>query len=246
MFVAGMDEADESERVLAEKRAEAELVQRWTEQNQRLDGGVEMLRSLSRRRAFRVVDEFEQALCEFTGAPFAVTVDSCTNALFLALKWFAGHPPAPSTVRLPKHTYVGVAQAVRNAGFLVEWVDCEWKGAYRLRPLPLWDCAKLFKRGMWTTGFQCVSFQASKQLPVGRGGAILHDNAEADRWLRAARFDGRTAGAPYSEARYQVPGYHVYMTPPDAARGLWLLTYLEDDDPGDWTGYPDLSVAKWD
>ena len=37
----------------------------------------------------------------------------------------------------------------------------------------------------------------------------------------------------------------MYMTPPDAARGLWLLTYIDDDDPCDYTAYPDLSEATW-
>ena len=32
---------------------------------------------------------------------------------------------------------------------------------------------------------------------------------------------------------------------PDAARGLWLLTYLEDEDKGTWEEYPDLSQATW-
>lgn len=202
---------------------------------------------VDRRRAFRVVDDFEAALCEFTGAPFCVTVDSCTNAIFLALLWGKRMYELNLSVRLPKHTYVGVVQAARNARLRVEWTDEEWAGSYQLAPFPVFDYAKDFHKEMYRSGrFMCVSFQAAKALPVGRGGAILHDSEEADRWLRAARFDGRTAGAPYADATYQTPGYHAYMTPPDAARGLWLLTYLEDNDRGDWTEYPDLSVASWD
>lgn len=87
----------------------------------------------------------------------------------------------------------------------------------------------------------CVSFQAAKHLPIGRGGAILTDNPETAAWLRRARFDGRTPGD--NAAPIQVPGYHMYMPPPDAARGLWLLSWLpehNEDLPND--DYPDLSL----
>lgn len=36
---------------------------------------------------FRVVSDFEKAIAEYTGSPYAVAVDSCTNAIFLALEW---------------------------------------------------------------------------------------------------------------------------------------------------------------
>ena len=34
---------------------------------------------------YKIVKMFEEEVCEYTGAPFAVAVDSCTNALFLSL-----------------------------------------------------------------------------------------------------------------------------------------------------------------
>ncbi len=199
---------------------------------------------MERRAAFEVVDRFEEALCEFTGAPYAVTTDSCTNALFLCLKWMT--PRRSYSIGLPKHTYVGVAQAVRASGNEIEWTDDEWVGSYKLGGSPIVDSAKQFHRGMYGIGsYTCVSFQAGKLLPIGRGGAILHDNPVFDKWTRQARLDGRTAGADYQENRFLGEGYHMYMTPPDAARGLWLMTYLEDDDQANWTEYPDLSEAEW-
>lgn len=202
----------------------------------------------NRRRAFEVVDMFEDELCDYTGAPYAVAVDSCTNALFLSMLWFRlehGY----ITVALPKRTYVGVAQAALNAGLVIEWKDWAWIGWYSLHPLPLIDSAKSFYRGMWHRGFEsyrpsvCVSFQAGKILPIGRGGAILTDDPEMAAWLRRARFDGRTEGDSCdSMTEFQTPGFHAYMTPPDAARGLWLLTYLEDNPPDQVDTYPDLST----
>lgn len=199
-----------------------------------------------RRRAFRVVDEFEAALCEYTGAKYAVTTDSCTNALFLALCWERmGDEDFPDMV-LPKHTYVGVVQAARNAGYNPRFTLDRWEGHYRLNYTQVVDSAKHFQRDMYVpTFFTCVSFQAGKILPIGRGGAILHDNPEADEWFRRARLDGRTAGADYADNTYQQFGSHCYMTPPDAARGLWLLTYADDGPDDTWESYPDLSEATW-
>lgn len=43
--------------------------------------------------AFKVVRDFEQALCDYTGAKYAVSTTSCTMALLLACKWHLRQPP---------------------------------------------------------------------------------------------------------------------------------------------------------
>lgn len=183
---------------------------------------------------------FEDALCEYTGAPYAVTTDSCTNALFLALR-YARPESVRGVLKLPRRNYIGVYHAAVNAGWEVQWTDEKWEGEYRILPTRIFDSAKRFEPDMFSSGTViCVSFQAAKRLPIGRGGAILHDSPDFDRWARRARLDGRGEGEPYLDATFTTPGFHCYMTPPDAARGLWLLTYLDDDDRGDWTEYPDL------
>jgi dTDP-4-amino-4,6-dideoxygalactose transaminase len=73
---------------------------------------------------------------------------------------------------------------------------------------------------------QCVSFHVSKILGDTQGGAILHDNPEADAWLRRARFDGRTEGADPKTDQVQWPSWHAYMSPDVAARLLWKLSVL--------------------
>jgi dTDP-4-amino-4,6-dideoxygalactose transaminase len=209
---------------------------------------------MNRASAFDVVRQFEEALAEYTGAPHVVTVDSCTNALFLSLLWwgswidrnFVGLREA---VEIPRRTYVGVAQSVKNAGYKILWHDEPWSGWYPLHGTPIWDSARRFRSGMYRElaspgvpgAVVCVSFQAAKHLPIGRGGAILTDNAETAAWLRRARFDGRTAGD--NDATILIPGYHMYLSPPEAARGLWLLSWLpehNEDLPND--DYPDLSL----
>lgn len=228
---------------------------------------------------YKVVRDFEKALCDYTGAKYAVAVTSCTMALQLAIAWnlrdlrkkyevtvnpgdiingeiYYG-PPYPvmafitpklafSEIQIPNRTYVSVPMAVIHAGGCPKFVDFEWSGSYRLRPLPVWDSARRFTSGMYQSGtFQCVSFHWSKILAIGQGGAILHDNDEADAWLRRARFDGRAEGVDPKDDTFSFVGWHCYMSPRDAAEGLSRLTLLPDynaDLPN--SDYPDLSQLE--
>jgi len=191
--------------------------------------------------AYEIVTAFEEKLGEYTGAPHVVAVDSCTNALLLALMF---HEGVGTFVDVPRRTYLGVAQSVMNAGYDVRWVTLPWEKWYRLWPTRVEDHAKNLHRGMYKPGtVQCVSFHIAKALPIGRGGAVLLDDAELAQKIRTGKLDGRVAGQTGQDAdKVSIPGFHFYMTPPDAARGLWLLTQFLEADPHDtWEGYPDIS-----
>ena len=36
---------------------------------------------------YKIVKMFEEEIAEYTGAPYAISVDSCTNAIFLVCKY---------------------------------------------------------------------------------------------------------------------------------------------------------------
>jgi dTDP-4-amino-4,6-dideoxygalactose transaminase len=194
----------------------------------------------------QVTKDFEAALCAYTGARFAVTTTSCTMAIQIAAAWWRHHhlPYPHCYVGLPKRTYVGVPAAILNAGCQFIFTDEEWRGEYQLGPSPVWDSARRFTSGMFRPGsMQCISFHATKILADSQGGAILHDNDEADAWLRRARFDGRTEGADPKTDQVQYPSWHAYLSPDVAARLLWKLHGLprhNDDLPN--SDYPDLSL----
>ena len=199
------------------------------------------------RRAYRVVDAFEDELADYTGASYAVAVNSCTNALLLALTWERMRG-VEGPVRLPRRTYVGVLQSVLNAGYEIEWepeYDWQGRGFYPLLPALVQDSARALRRD-YRAGHICLSFHAAKQLPLGRGGAILTDNAEANEWFRAARMDGRPPGALIEATVF--PGYHCPMPPEVASRGLDILSRWNDagysPPPLPPTDYPDLSVLS--
>lgn len=174
----------------------------------------------------KVTKDFEAALCEYTGAKYAVTTTSCTQAILMALAWHR----AESGWRLctmPKLSYVGVPAAIRNSGNGVAFRDEDWQGEYQIDPTNVWDSARRFTSGMFRPGMmQCVSFHAAKILADTQGGAILHDNDEADAWLRRARFDGRTEGVPAKDDQVQYPSWHAYLSCDVSARLLWRLQSL--------------------
>lgn len=189
-------------------------------------------------KGWEVVGEFEQAMAEYTGAPYAVAVDSCTAALFLCFKRLECE-----RVWIPCRTYLGVACAVIHAGAELRLKDDLWKGSYYL-PVSsgiVVDSACRLNRLMYRRacpygGFVCLSFQYRKHLKIGRGGMILTVSKEDADWFRAARFCGRTEvnGPP------AFVGWHCFMEPERAARGLTLLQSLPDDNPDLCFEYPDL------
>jgi len=151
---------------------------------------------------------------------------------------------AKPIIEIPKRTYVGVPYSILNAGCVPAFRDQDWLGSYQLKPFPVWDCARLFTSGMYERGtFLCVSFHQSKVLADSQGGAILHDSAEADEWLRRARFDGRKEGVAPKDDKFTQPAWHAYLSPDVAARLLWKLSKLpRHNDPLPNDEYPDLSL----
>src|SRR5262245_60688533 len=197
---------------------------------------------------YQVVKDFEQALCDFTGARFAATVDSTTNALLLAVKYKVITEPCPKPIVIcPAHTYIGVPLSIYHSGAQVHFNDWEWTGEYGLGYTNVIDSARSFFRGMYQAASKmAVSFHWTKPLGIGRVGAILHDNPEFDDWVRKMRFDGRTEGkSPFNESVI-VAGYHFYMTPELAAAGLIRLSSIGDGKrEGSWKDYPDLSKMQF-
>jgi dTDP-4-amino-4,6-dideoxygalactose transaminase len=190
-----------------------------------------------RHNPFKIVEMFEEHIADYTGAPYAVAIDSCTNALFLCCKYFQ-----VKEVVIPAKTYLSVPQSIIHAGGTVKFRDCDWNGIYQLEPYPIWDSAKRLTSGMYKSGaFMCLSFHIKKHLKIGKGGMILTDNADAVKWFKQARYEGRNE-VPYKKDDIKVMGWNMYMTPVEAAMGLALMQnypeHMEDQpEPG---GYRDL------
>lgn len=188
---------------------------------------------------YNIVAMFENEVACYTGAPYAVSVDSCTNALFLCLEWLKRKHHSQRNDHgwyggciIPRRTYLSVPQSILHAGFEPILEDIKWQGEYQLKPTPIWDSAKRFTSNMYRPGqFQCLSFHIKKHLKLGKGGMILTDDYEAIKWLKKARYEGRTAGYQYHNDDVEFIGWNMYMTPQQAAHGLALMQNFPKDNP---------------
>lgn len=199
----------------------------------------------------KITEEFEAALSKYTNAPYVVAVDNQSNALFLALMWEA---VSGTCISIPSRTYPSVPCEIIHAGGKVKFEPSPNKtlrGAYQLKPTNIWDSALRFTADMYIPGsHMCLSFTGPyKHLKLGKGGAILTDNAAAYAWFKRARFSGRNE-CSYHDDEFDMLGWNFYMMPEIAARGLLLITQFYNLDGSKKINddlelpYPDLSKYK--
>tara|TARA_R110001592_G_scaffold202257_1_gene451537 strand:+ start:3289 stop:3930 length:642 start_codon:yes stop_codon:yes gene_type:complete len=191
---------------------------------------------------YKIVKMFEEEISYYTGAPYVVTVDSCTNALFLVCKYLN-----VKEVTIPSQTYLSVPQSIIHAGGEVIFNKNpeinHWRGIYQLKPYPIYDAAKRYTKDMYIKdSYMCLSFHIKKQLPIWKGGAILCNNKEAYEWFKKARYEGRSEKY-YKEDDITFLGWNMYMTPQQAAHGLAMMqNYPEHkEDMQELNGYRDLT-----
>lgn len=191
---------------------------------------------------YKVVQMFEEEIASYTGAPYAVSVDSCTNALFLCCKYLN-----VKEVIIPSKTYLSVPMSIVHSGGDVIFDTTEdtnhWSGFYQLKPYPIWDSAKRLTSNMYIPGqFMCLSFHIKKPLAIGKGGMILTDNLDAVNWFKRARYEGRSEKF-YKQDDIEFCGWNMYMFPLLAARGLELMQNYPEHvtDIQEINGYRDLT-----
>ena len=189
--------------------------------------------------SFEVVKEFESKIADFYGAPYAVSVDCCTHAIELCLRYL----DVPY-IEVPKHTYISVPLLSKKLGIELKWTDEEWVDYYLIGGTNIIDSAVSWKRDSYVPGhFMCLSFQFRKHLSLGRGGMILTDDKESADALKKMSYDGRLPDIPWATQNISTMGYHYYMTPETAKLGLEKLPEAIETKPRQWvlSDWPDLS-----
>lgn len=197
---------------------------------------------------YKITEEFEKMLCDYTGAPYCVTVDNQSNALFLALMY---ENVKGMEITIPSRTYPSVPCEIIHAGAKVKFKQVKGKtikGAYNLEPTNVWDSALRFTSNMYIPGqHMCISFTGPyKHFKLSKGGAILTDNLDACLWFKRARYSGRRE-CSYHTDYFDMLGWNFYMMPELAARGCLLMSQFYNMDgtpkenPDLELPYPDLS-----
>jgi dTDP-4-amino-4,6-dideoxygalactose transaminase len=187
---------------------------------------------------FEKIKQFEDALAEFTGAPYAIMTDCCTHAIELCLR----HDRVREVVMTP-WTYLSIPMTMHKLGIKYYYKEEEWTGEYRFHGTRIWDSARRLEQNMYRAGtMQCLSFGHDKPLHIGRGGAILLDDRAAYDAIICMRYDGRDLNIkPWVEQREFRVGYHYKPTPEEASQGIALLEGLKEYCPAPrHVDYPDL------
>jgi dTDP-4-amino-4,6-dideoxygalactose transaminase len=202
---------------------------------------------------YKITEDFEKALADYTGAPYVVTVDNQSNALFLSLYYEKNIKKSISDefITIPSRTYPSVPCEIIHAGLKVDFESVKGstiKGAYQLKGSNVWDSALRFTADMYLSGtHMCVSFTGPyKHFKLSKGGAILTDSLEAYHWFRRARYSGRRE-CSYHDDHFDMLGWNFYMMPELAARGLLMMNQFYNFDSTKKHNddlelpYPDLS-----
>ena len=173
------------------------------------------------KKPFDAILEFEQAVAEFTGAPYCVTTDRCTHAIEIALRL-----TKPTKVKFPAYTYLSVPMTMHKVGVEYELLDEYWDSCYQFEGSDIWDCARYFEENMYQPGqIQCISFGMTKPLQIGLGGCLLTDNFEIYKRASRMRYDGRDIFefSPWNQQTEFEVGYHYYLRPEECVIGLNIL-----------------------
>ena len=202
---------------------------------------------------YKVTEDFEKALSEYTGAPYVITVDNQSNALFLSLYYEKNVLKSlnHNEIEIPSRTYPSVPCEIIHAGLKVKFKKVDGttlKGSYNLSPSKTWDSALSFTANMYKPDtFMCISFTGPyKHFKLSKGGAILTDNLDAYHWFKRARYSGRRE-CSYHDDYFDMLGWNFYMMPELAARGLLLMNQFYNLDGTKKNNqdlelpYPDLS-----
>ena len=188
------------------------------------------------------VRQFENVIKEFYNAPYAIATDCCTHAIELCLRYIK-----PQYVSCPKHTYLSVPMTFNKLNIPYLWDDIAWNDYYFIGNTNIVDGAVYWKKnGYIRNTFMCLSFQFKKHLKLGRGGMILLDDKKAYDVLSKTRYDGRDIYIPWAEQDIDMLGYHYYMTPETAQKGIEEFEKVKDLPAKAWSydDYPDISKMK--
>lgn len=202
---------------------------------------------------YKITEEFEKQLSDYTGAPYVVTLDNMSNGLFLALYYenYVQKSIQGDKITIPARTYPSVPCEIIHAGLKVNFEPVAGntiKGMYNLKGSNVWDSALCFTADMYKKGQHiCISFTGPyKHFKLSKGGAILTDSLEAYHWFKRARYSGRRE-CSYHDDNLDMLGWNFYMMPELAARGSLLMNQFYNIDGTKKQNldlelpYPDLS-----
>lgn len=162
-----------------------------------------------------VVSEFEKVFAKFVGAKYAVSFNSATSAIFLALM------DKNIDVGVPTILPPVVVNSIINSGNKFHFVDNpSWVGnSYVLHDFgnyKLIDSAQAVRRNQFKneaspSDLMIFSFYPTKPIGSCDGGIIVSDDKGQIEYLRMLSMNGMTNAANNWDRKIVLPGYKMYM-----------------------------------
>jgi dTDP-4-amino-4,6-dideoxygalactose transaminase len=183
----------------------------------------------------KMVRRFEEAIAEYTGAPYCIAVSSGTAALYIACDYFL-YKGLGFAYTTPL-TFQATTQAILRAGAKIEFHDIDLNtynlpgyatvnvdfAGYPCEAGLIIDAAHSFRRNMYSAarcGCMTLSFHAIKNITTaGEGGAIITHNPDLNLYAKAYRNHGRSIARTLPPDRCG----NYRMTHVQAAMGLSQL-----------------------
>ena len=195
------------------------------------------------------VTHFENEIAEYCGSKYGIACDSNSNAIRLVLHYLG---IVGQEIGIPARTYVSVPNQIILSGNKPVFQDTQWDGMYQLGYTGIYDAATAFYEGMYydtmDESYMILSFHIKKILNIGQGGMILTNDEKFNEWARPMIYDGRHKDRLYKDDEFDCVGWHMYMSPEQAQRGLEIFhsSKIHSNNPncgGSWL-YNDLSTQK--
>lgn len=167
----------------------------------------------------KIVGELEREFAKYVGAKYACAVNSCTNAIFLALYRFA-HLPSRSCF-LPSLITTRFLNAIIQSNVKYEFTDnTGWVGGsfkmYEHTDFKIIDSAQKvepdqFKKECNPQDILLFSFYPTKPIGSVGGGMIVTNDKEKIEWFKKATYFGETFSKNSWETKTEFVGWQMFM-----------------------------------
>ena len=169
------------------------------------------------------VTHFENEVSNYCGYKYGIACDSNSNAIRLVLHYLE---ITNQDITIPANTYVSVPNQIILSGNRPKFKNIKWQGLYPIGDTSIIDAATAFYKGMsegYEDKYMILSFHLKKILNIGQGGMILTNDERFNEWARPMIYDGRHKDKLYNDDEFECIGWHMYMSPESAKRGLEIF-----------------------
>lgn len=163
----------------------------------------------------KIVTEFEEHICDYVGAKYAVSLNSATNAIFLALL------NKNTTINIPSILPPVVVNAIvtSNNKYVfndnIDWVGDSYIlhdfGSYKIIDSAQKIEHMQFSKEANDDDLMIFSFYPTKPIGSCDGGIIVSNNKDHIEYLRALSFNGMSFAENNWDRYNKFFGYKMYM-----------------------------------